>query len=125
LEAGGHIPRHWGMTKGMITYHLGLKVPQERERCRMKLEGADQDHTIVWEEGQSLVFDDMFNHEIWNDTPEDRYLLLIQIKRPCRWRANLIQNLFLFGVRYSRFVQDIVKYLETREQSPDREREAA
>jgi beta-hydroxylase len=49
----------------------------------------------------------MFNHEVWNETDEDRYILLIQIKRPCRGVANMIQNLFLFGVRHSRFVQDI------------------
>jgi aspartyl/asparaginyl beta-hydroxylase (cupin superfamily) len=118
LEAGGHIPRHYGMTKGMLTYHLALKTPHERERCRMVLEGDDGKQTIVWEEGQSLVFDDMYNHEIWNDTTEDRYLLLIQIKRPCRWRANLIQNLFLLAVRHSRFVQDIVKYIETTQRAP-------
>ena len=37
---------------------------------------------------------------------------LIQIKRPCRWKGNAIQNLFLFGVRNSRFVQDIKKAIE-------------
>jgi aspartyl/asparaginyl beta-hydroxylase (cupin superfamily) len=123
LEAGGHIPRHWGMTKGMVTYHLALKAPQDRERCRMNLEGPDQLHVLAWEEGQSFVFDDMYNHEVWNDTLEDRYLLLIQVKRPCRWRANLIQNLFLFGVRYSRFVQDIVKYIETTQRPAERRRD--
>jgi aspartyl/asparaginyl beta-hydroxylase (cupin superfamily) len=117
LEAGGHIPRHWGMTKGMLTYHLALKTPQGRERCRMNLEGPEQLHVLAWEEGQSFVFDDMYNHEVWNETQEDRYLLLIQVKRPCRWRVNLIQNLFLFGVRYSRFVQDIVKNLDGLEGS--------
>jgi len=96
LEAGGHIPRHWGMTKGMLTYHLGLKVPQDRDKCRMHVEGPDQLHVLPWEEGRSFVFDDMYNHEVWNETEEDRYILLIQI-----------QNFFLFCVRYSRFVQDI------------------
>lgn len=118
LEAGGHIPRHWGMTKGMLTYHLALKVPAEREKCRMAIEGRDETHVMVWEEGQSFVFDDMYNHEVWNDTAEDRYLLLIQIKRPCRWRANLIQNLFLKGVRHSRFVQDIRRNIDEAGRRP-------
>lgn len=112
MEAGGHIPRHWGMTKGMLTYHLALKVPEDRERCRMVIEDGDQRHVMVWEEGRSFVFDDMYNHEVWNETGDDRYLLLIQIKRPCRGVANLIQNLFLFLVRYSRFVQDIRRHIE-------------
>jgi beta-hydroxylase len=107
MEAGGHIPRHWGMTKGMLTYHLALRTPQDRERCRMTLEEGNEIHVLSWEDGMSFIFDDMFNHEVWNETPEDRYLLLIQVKRPCRAPASLLQNLFLFGVRHSRFVQDI------------------
>ncbi len=112
MEAGGHIPRHWGMTKGMLTYHLALRVPKDRQKCRIHIEGPDTLHVLAWEEGRSFIFDDMFNHEVWNETDEDRYILLIQIKRPCRWRANFIQNTFLFGVRHSRFVQDIRKNID-------------
>jgi beta-hydroxylase len=112
LAAGGHIPRHWGMTKGMLTYHLTLRAPREWDKCRMHLEEGEAVHVLNWQDGQSFLFDDMFNHEVWNETGEDRYVLLIQIKRPCRWRGNLIQNLFLFAVRHSRFVQDIRKAIE-------------
>lgn len=109
MEAGGHIPRHWGMTKGMLTYHLALKAPKEREKCRMHIEEGETLHVMHWQDGQSFLFDDMFNHEVWNETDEDRYILLIQIKRPCRWRGNLIQETFLKAVRHSRFVTDIRK----------------
>jgi beta-hydroxylase len=109
MEAGGHIPRHWGMTKGMLTYHLALKAPSEREKCRMHIEEGERLHVMHWQDGQSFLFDDMFNHEVWNESDEDRYILLIQIKRPCRWRGNLIQETFLKAVRHSRFVSDIRK----------------
>ncbi|MCJ2184882.1 aspartyl/asparaginyl beta-hydroxylase domain-containing protein [Novosphingobium sp. 1949] len=112
LEAGGHIPRHWGMTKGMLTWHLALKSPRERTKCRMHVEEGETTHVLHWDEGRSFLFDDMFNHEVWNETDEDRTILLIQIKRPCRWRANLVQDLFLKGVRHSRFVQDIRKAID-------------
>ncbi|SDA33002.1 aspartyl/asparaginyl beta-hydroxylase domain-containing protein [Sphingomonas sp. NFR15] len=112
LEAGGQIPRHHGMTKGMLTYHLGLKVPAERTKCYMTIEEGDARHVLPWGEGESLLFDDLYNHQVANDTDEDRYILLIQIKRPCRGVANVIQNAFLFGVRHSRFVQDIVRNIE-------------
>ena len=112
LEAGGHIPRHWGMTKGMITYHLALKAPVDREKCRMHIEEGETLHVLNWDEGQSFLFDDMFNHEVWNETGEDRYILLIQIKRPCRWAGNLIQNTFLTAVRHSRFVKDIRRAID-------------
>lgn len=112
LEAGGHIPRHWGMTKGMLTYHLALKVPRESEGCRMTIEEGKRIHVMTWEEGKSFIFDDMYNHEVWNETAEDRYILLIQVKRPCRGIATAVQNLFLFGVRHSRFVQDIRRNID-------------
>jgi len=112
MEAGGHIPRHWGMTKGMLTYHLPLKTPRDWQKCRMHVEGPDQLHVVQWREGESVLFDDMYNHEVWNETEEDRFLLLIQIRRPCRGAANWLQNLFLWGVRHSRFVQDIKRHID-------------
>jgi beta-hydroxylase len=102
----------------MLTYHLALKAPKEREKCRMHIEGADKLHVLTWEPGQSFLFDDMFNHEVWNETDEDRYILLIQVKRPCRWWGSLIQNTFLFGVRHSRFVKDIAKAIERAGHNP-------
>jgi beta-hydroxylase len=112
LEAGGHIPRHWGMTKGMLTYHLAQNSPADRAKCRMTLEEGEATHVLHWDEGHSFVFDDMFNHEVWNETDEDRFILLIQIKRHCGWRGSAIQNLFLWAVGKSRFVQDIRKAIE-------------
>ena len=112
MEAGGHIPRHWGMTKGMLTYHLALKVPAQREKCRMHVEEGERLQVLSWEEGVSFIFDDMFNHEVWNETDEDRYILLIQIRRPCRGLGNLIQTVFLKGVRHSRFVKDIKRNID-------------
>lgn len=112
LEAGGHIPRHMGVTKAMLTYHLALKSPAKREACRMHLEEGERTHVLHWDEGQSFLFDDHFYHAVGNETEEDRYILLIQIRRPCRWLGSAIQHLFLWAVRRSRFVQDIRKAIE-------------
>lgn len=112
LEGGCHIPRHRGMTKGMLTYHLGLCVPKDRTQCWIQIEEGEKLHVHPWSDGQSLLFDNTYNHEVWNNTEEDRYVLFIQVKRPCRWPARLLMNLFFQGVRYSRFVQDIRKNLD-------------
>lgn len=112
MEAGGHIPRHWGMTKGMLTYHLALQAPRDWQKARMHVEEGETLHVLHWRDGESFLFDDMFNHEVWNETEDDRYILLIQIKRPCRFWGNLIQNIFLRGVRHSRFVKDIRDAIE-------------
>jgi len=102
LAPGAHIPRHRGVTKAILTAHLGLVVPREAERCRMQV----ADEIVHWREGKTLVFDDTFHHEVWNDTDQWRAVLLIQFRRPVGLLGKLAGGLFLFGVKRSRFVQD-------------------
>ena len=80
LAPGTHIPAHRGVYKGLINYHLGLVVPRQAEKCRMQV----GDQQIVWQPGQSYVFDDTNTHEVWNDTDEDRIVLFLQFHRPFR-----------------------------------------
>jgi len=102
LVPGTHIPAHTGVSKAILTCHLGLQVPQLAEQCRMRV----HDQHVSWEPGRAFVFDDMFNHEVLNDTPETRIILLIQFRRPMRPLGRLVGGLFIWGVRRSRFVQD-------------------
>jgi aspartyl/asparaginyl beta-hydroxylase (cupin superfamily) len=102
LAPGAHIPRHRGVTKAILTAHLGLIVPRQSEACRMQV---DQ-QMLHWKEGKSFVFDDCFHHEVWNDTNEQRVILLIQFRRPAGLIGRVVGGLFLAAVRRSRFVQD-------------------
>jgi beta-hydroxylase len=102
LAPGAHIPRHRGVTKAILTAHLGLIVPKRREGCRMQVD----DRMLHWDEGRTFVFDDCYHHEVWNDTEEHRVILLIQFRRPAGLVGRLVGSLFLAGVRHSRFVQD-------------------
>lgn len=78
LAPGKHIPEHRGKHKGLIRYHLGLRVPDPKEACRIRV-----DKTIThWEEGKSLIFDDTYYHEVWNDTDGYRVVLFLDIERP-------------------------------------------
>jgi beta-hydroxylase len=102
LAPGAHIPRHRGVTKAILTAHLGLIVPRRRRDCRMQVD----DQMLRWDEGRMLVFDDTYHHEVWNDTDEQRVILLIQFRRPAGLLGRLVGSLFLAAVRRSRFVQD-------------------
>ena len=33
LEAGARLPKHTGVTPGVLSAHLGLKVPDKAQRC--------------------------------------------------------------------------------------------
>lgn len=102
LAPGAHIPRHRGVTKAILTAHLGLVVPARREACRMQV----ADEMLLWEEGKVLVFDDTEHHEVWNDTGDMRVILLLQFRRPTGLLGRIVGSIFLEGVRRSRFVQD-------------------
>ena len=78
LSPGKHIPAHRGFYKGVLRYHLSLKVPEERERCWIRV-GED---VHAWSEGTSVVFDDTYDHEVWNDTDEERVVLFVDFVRP-------------------------------------------
>jgi beta-hydroxylase len=82
-------------------------VPKEREKCHIQVD----DQTLCWEEGKTMVFDDTFEHEVWNETGQDRIVLLVQFKRPVRFPGNLVANLFLAGIRKSSFVQTVRRNL--------------
>ena len=61
---------------------------------------------LTWREGEVLVFDDTYHHEVWNDTDEPRVILLVQFRRPAGLLGRVVGGLFLAAVRRSRFVQD-------------------
>ncbi len=102
LVAGTQIPPHTGVTKALLTCHLGIRVPRAADKCRMRV----ADRIVSWRAGQALVFDDTFEHEVANDTDETRIVLLVQFRRPVGPLGRIVGGLFLGAVRRSRFVQD-------------------
>ncbi len=107
---GIHIPRHKGVTKGMVICHLGLIVPEAREKCRMQVD----DQICLWECGKAFVFDDTYPHEVWNETDEDRVILLLQVERPLRGWGLIVARLFMTAIRWSPFVQSARRKMDER-----------
>ena len=75
MEPGTHILPHCGPGNYRLRLHLGLVVP---EGCRIRV--GDQVRT--WTEGKVLVLDDAFQHEVWNDSAEQRVVLIVDIWHP-------------------------------------------
>ena len=107
-----HILDHRGPYKGVLRYHLGLIVPEDAESCRIRV-GEDIRH---WEEGKSLIFDDTFNHEVWNDTDETRVVLFVDVLRPLPFPESLINRAIIKAIGYSPFVLDAKRNQEAWEQ---------
>lgn len=77
LDPGKSIPAHTGPTRTYIRYHLGLRVPKENPpTIRVK------DQFYTWKEGESVLFDDSWEHEITNHSNEVRAVLIVDVMRP-------------------------------------------
>ena len=105
LLPGKHIPQHRGPYKGVLRYHLALKVPQDRENCCIRV----GNEFAYWSEGKSMLFDDSFPHEVWNSTDEIRVVLFMDIVRPCKFPVSLLNHFLLYLIRRSPFIQDAYK----------------
>lgn len=101
MTPGAHVLRHKGVTKAMLTLHIGLIIPRDATHCRMDVDG----HEVVWREGVPMVFDDTYPHEVWNDTDESRVILLIQFLRPLRQPGKAIARAVFWGIQRTAFVQ--------------------
>jgi len=77
LDPGKFIPAHTGPTQAYLRYHLGLKVPENRPpyiRVRSEF--------YTWKEGESILFDDSLEHQIYNESDGLRAVLILDVMRP-------------------------------------------
>jgi aspartyl/asparaginyl beta-hydroxylase (cupin superfamily) len=75
LEPNSRIAPHVGITNARVILHLPLIVP---DACGFRVGGE----TRSWETGKALVFDDMTQHEAWNDSDRIRVVLIADLWRP-------------------------------------------
>ena len=80
LAPGARLRPHCGPTNARLRVHLPLLVPPAHAgECVMRV-GLGPPRR--WEEGQLMVFDDSFEHEVWNETALPRLVLIVDIWHP-------------------------------------------
>lgn len=111
LSPGYHIPAHTGVTKGILRTHLGLIIPKDYEKCRIRV-----DDTITpWKPGEIFVFDDTYEHEVWNDTDEERVILLFDFDRPMKFWGRFLNKAFVRLMKMTAYYQDPKKNIASAE----------
>ncbi|MFZ9086715.1 MAG: aspartyl/asparaginyl beta-hydroxylase domain-containing protein, partial [Steroidobacteraceae bacterium] len=70
------IPPHTGLLNTRLICHLPLVVPPDCGALRV----GNEAHP--WVEGEMLIFDDSIEHEAWNDSDQERVVLLFEVWRP-------------------------------------------
>jgi aspartyl/asparaginyl beta-hydroxylase (cupin superfamily) len=79
MAPGTHIVKHHGPTNKKVRVHLPLVVPG-LDSCRLRAGAPDNVRTF--QEGKSLIFDDSFEHEAWNDASSCRINLIFDVWHP-------------------------------------------
>lgn len=101
LAPGKRIPEHRGPYNGVLRLHLALIVPEPAERCWIEVEGQ----RTHWNEGEVLIFDDAYRHQVHNDTDGVRVVLFVDFLRPCRWPVSWLNRFVVFAASLSPMLQ--------------------
>lgn len=67
----------------------------------------------VWKEGQSIVFDDSLEHEVYNDSDEIRVVLIVDFFRPMPWPLHAANwSIYQIAARYSDEAKGVLERIE-------------
>jgi aspartate beta-hydroxylase len=81
MAPGKHIPAHRGPFRGVIRFYLGLSMPRLADgSLGAVLKIADAEYRIG--DGECLLWDDTYPHEVWNESDQVRAVLLLDVWRP-------------------------------------------
>ncbi len=76
IDGGKHIPPHVGFFKSVLRYHLALVVPSD---APVYIVVGGQEYR--WREGEDVLFDDTYLHEVWNKSVQRRVVLFCDVLR--------------------------------------------
>ena len=78
MGPGATIAPHHGPCNLRIRCHFPLIVPGDSQDVGMEVGGE----VISWKVGKPVFFDDAYEHRVWNNTKEERVLLLFDLWHP-------------------------------------------
>jgi aspartyl/asparaginyl beta-hydroxylase (cupin superfamily) len=104
LEPGKSIPAHVGPYKGYLRYHLTIKAPTDNPpRIRIK----DQYH--IWKDGNTILFDDSWEHEVLNNSNQERVILMVDVLRPMPLIPTKLNEIFVKVLFRPLYAREILK----------------
>ena len=80
LSPGKHVPAHRGPFRGVLRFYLALSMPTAADgRPGAVLRIADSEYRL--KDGEFLLWDDTYSHEVWNHSESVRMVLLLDVRR--------------------------------------------
>jgi beta-hydroxylase len=65
-----------------------------------------------WEEGKTLIFDDTYDHEAWNDSSEPRVVLFVDFLRDLPRPLSWVNRGMVWLIGASPFIQNLLEKLD-------------
>lgn len=75
LTPGTHLWEHCGPTNAVVSLSMGLIAPPG---CVIRVGTEER----TWREGECLVFDDTYEHEVWHRGDRTRFIMLLDVWHP-------------------------------------------
>lgn len=91
LAPGKHIPAHRGPFRAILRYHLMLSMPCDDSgvpSCELNIDGVP----YRLKDGECLLWDDTYTHEVWNRSDQVRIALLLDV-----WRKDMPADIALMS----------------------------
>ncbi len=108
IEPHTAIAPHRGPYKGVLRYHLALRIPTPADSCGIRI----GELVYHWQQGRSLIFDDTVVHEAWNNSDEIRVVLFVDFKRRFPFPIHALNNIMIWLIKVSPFIAQIVEKVE-------------
>ena len=70
------------------------------------------DRRVTWEQGKCLVFDDFYPHEVWNNTDQERVVLIFDFDRPMRLPGRLTNKALMWAIKRTAYFKDAERNLK-------------
>jgi aspartate beta-hydroxylase len=103
LEPGKSVPLHDGPYIGYLRYHLGVRVPKD-DPPLIRVAGNE----YVWKDGEGVMFDDSWPHEVINRSREPRVVLIVDLPRPLPLVPRLVNNFMLWCVAAPSYANKVI-----------------
>jgi LSD1 subclass zinc finger protein len=75
LGPNSHVAPHKGPTNMRLRCHFGITIP---DHCGIRVGSV----STTWKQSSCIVFDDSFEHEVWNQSDQQRTVLIVDLWHP-------------------------------------------
>ena len=86
MTSGTHVHPHSGPTNSRLRAHIGLDIPNNHNGVDAPWHSRIRVHNeyLFWENGEIIIFDDSFDHEVWHYNPlnHSRLVLILDLWHP-------------------------------------------